>query len=234
MKLTVPPEIVEQVFKDPSQVTEGDGLKALYLPGALKYSLLEVVTKTDAIPPDKQDWWTKGPETSFCYLLCLDEIQIGDPDPSASYEVVILRSENGVERIKAVSDIGLWEISGDLSFFGFGLREESIVSVTCIKKITRAEWPYYMDLMRMNELTLRLAHQYDQRLKQEVQDEVEDLRPKSALAIVSGIIFVVLLLFGAYGSSLGWAGLLITALSPINYFVKYSRWQRAKRLTENK
>ena len=203
--------------------------------GLIPHSELVVYAKTGGIDPECADWWSPcSKETSRLMAVCLD--QCGMDPPVTNYDVLVVRSENGVDVIKGVGTIGV-DYKADVSFFGIGLKDygficrndgsiesEAVTKVEFRKRLTGADWNYYKDLMHRSDKALRLFHDYEERGRQERAEEKKRLKPKWIFPLIclSGAGFLFF-----YGNMDYWflkAGLIVLLLPTVNAVVKLVRF----------
>ena len=96
-------------FRDPRQYWKPDVKPEMYeslSEELIPRSELAVYAKTDAIDPAHLDWWAPyDKETSVLLVVCLD--MCGMNAPVTDYDTLFIRSENGIDVIKGVGEIGV-------------------------------------------------------------------------------------------------------------------------------
>jgi hypothetical protein len=224
-------------FTDPSQYWKPDVKPEEYesLGEALiPRSELVVYAKTSGIDPECLDWWSPwNKEASRLLVVCLNDN--GRIDPPVHYcDVLIIRSENGVDVIKGVDEIGI-SFHADVDFHA-GLKEygryriddgsfeDAVTKIEFRKRLTDEDWRYYKDLMHRSDKALRLFHSYEGRESEERIEAKESLKPKLTWPIIATALFVVIQALDFFdGGFLQWLSYILL-LPAINYVFRLIRY----------
>jgi hypothetical protein len=234
MKVTFPGGLA-QYFKPDTKPEMYESLSEELIPR----SELIVYAKTTGIDPACLDWWSPwDKETSKIFLVVLD--MCGMDPPVTDHDALIIRSENGVDVIKAVDNIGV-SFKAEVYFFA-GLKEgglnnkddgsyePAVSKIEFVKRLTVTDWNYYMDLMHRSDKALKLYHAYAESAKEDRIEAKKSLRPKLTGPIIATVIFLIIWwAFDFFGSSLVLGISLFVLLSPwINVAIRLVRYVRYK------
>ena len=220
-----------QYFKPDTKPEHYESLSEELIPR----SELIVYAKTSAIDPKCLDWWWPwDKETSKLFVVVLD--MCGMDPPVTDYDVLIIKEENGVDFIKAVDTIGVTFKAETYFHAGLDMSDlssaymDAVTKIEFVKRLTAADWNYYMDLMQRSDKALKLYHSYAESEKEDQIEARKSLKPKLTWPIIATVLFLLVWWgFDFFDSSLVLGISLFILLSPwINFAIQLVRYLRYK------